>query len=37
MKMRRLDLSSGMFFPTSFAIGTRRTLAIVWLMNVEMT
>ncbi len=26
-----------MFFPTSFAIGTSSTLAMVWLMNVEMT
>ena len=38
MKMRRLDLSPpGMFFPTCCAMGTRSTLAIVWLMNVEMT
>ena len=38
MKMRRFERSQpGMFAPTSFAIGTRSTLAIVWLMNVEMT
>ena len=27
----------GIFSATCFAIGTRSTLAIVWLMNVEMT
>ena len=38
MKMRRLDLSPpGMLFPTCCAIGTSSTLAMVWLMNVEMT
>jgi len=37
MKMRRFAWLPGRFSPTALAIGTRRTLAIVWLMNVETT
>lgn len=37
MKTSRFAWSPGRFDPTSFAIGTRSTLAMVWLMNVEIT
>ena len=36
-KMRRVSGVPGILLPTSFAIGTKSTLAIVWLMNVETT
>jgi hypothetical protein len=35
MKTRRFAWLPGRLAPTALAIGTRRTLAIVWLMNVE--
>jgi hypothetical protein len=35
MKMRRFAWLPGRLSPTALAMGTRRTLAIVWLMNVE--
>jgi hypothetical protein len=37
MKMRRFWWFPGRLEPTSFAIGTRSTLAMVWLINVEIT
>ena len=37
MKMRRFAWLPGRFDPTSWAIGTKRTLAMVWLMKVEIT
>lgn len=37
MKMSRFAWLPGRLLPTALAIGTRSTLAIVWLMNVETT
>lgn len=36
-KMKRFAGLPGIFSPMSFAMGTSRTLAIVWLMKVETT
>ena len=36
-KMKRFAGLPGIFSPMSFAMGTSRTLAMVWLMNVETT
>ncbi len=36
MKISRLLCVPGREVPTSFAMGTSKTLAIVWLINVEM-
>ena len=35
-KMSKFLWFPGRFVPTAFAMGTRSTLAIVWLINVEM-
>ena len=37
MKMSRFAWLPGRLLPTAWAMGTRSTLAIVWLMNVETT
>ena len=37
MKMSRFAWLPGRLLPTALAMGTRSTLAIVWLMNVETT
>jgi hypothetical protein len=37
IKMSKFAWFPGRLDPTSFAIGTRSTLAIVWLIKVEMT
>jgi hypothetical protein len=36
-KMSRFEWFPGRFFPTSFAMGTSSTLAMVWLIKVDIT